>query len=131
MNSKAVILLIMTLSVKSLFAQELSSWIDNNTFKYKIVRVSLQLKTEEKAVPSKYLIKAELPENARNDLKKLTKKEWLALLSNDKSDWAANLFLYDLFERDAFLFNTTKNREQWCLSLKQKDIDFWKKKLKE
>ena len=60
-------------------------------------------------------------------LKSLKYGEWIRLLQNNQSDWAANLILYCLFEREAAIFNNGFKREDWVKTMKNEDIVYWKK----
>ena len=59
-------------------------------------------------------------------IKLLTTEQWLCLLNNPKSDWATNLILYQLYEKDAVLFSTIKKREDWIGFRRDEDITYWK-----
>ena len=59
-------------------------------------------------------------------IKVLAAEQWLCLLNNPKSDWAANLILYQLYEKDAILFSKIKKREDWIGFRKDEDIEYWK-----
>jgi hypothetical protein len=60
----------------------------------------------------------------------LSKKEWLTMLSNEKTDWAANLLLYQLNKRDALVFKIIKSRDSWIIKRRKADIAYWEKNLK-
>jgi hypothetical protein len=59
-------------------------------------------------------------------IKSLPTEQWLCLLNNPKSDWAANLILYQLYDKDAILFSKIKKREDWIGFRRDEDIAYWK-----
>lgn len=106
--------------------------VTNETIKYKIIRTSLRFVGEKTVIPSKYLIQVELNDATKARLRKLKKQQWVALLNNETYDWAANLLLYDLFERDAIPYHVlVKDRNTWLEKLKTEEIAYWSTYLKE
>ena len=67
--------------------------------------------------------------NNRKKLKKVKINDWMVLLESKNTDWAANLYLYSLFKRDATQFEVVKTKEEWRNCCKEKDLEFWKKNL--
>ena len=63
-------------------------------------------------------------------VRNITSETWKVLLNNSNSDWAANLILYSIYDKDAFLLSKYNNRELWSKNLKNEDLDFWNKKFK-
>jgi hypothetical protein len=112
-------------------AQDDRLLLQNSSIKYQILYIGPQLLDSSKATPSKYLIRVRLNNSERKTVKSFDKAEWIKLLLNDKSDWAANLTLYDLYHKDAILYNTViKSRADWVRVNKEKDISYWKTFLK-
>jgi hypothetical protein len=100
--------------------------IDNNSIKYRISRISMQLINDSQAVAAKYIIRVQMSTKDKNEIKKWGKNKWEELLQDKKTDWAANLILYDKYERDAILFNSViKSRKDWLLTERQKDLNYW------
>ena len=63
----------------------------------------------------------------RRIIKSINKEEWIKLLLNNKTDWAANLILYDLYKKNAVVFNTViKSRKDWINVSKDTDVSYWK-----
>jgi hypothetical protein len=58
--------------------------------------------------------------------KTLSSTEWISLLNDPEKDWAANLVLYQIYERDATVFKIIKGRNEWIGVLRQSDISYWK-----
>jgi len=59
----------------------------------------------------------------------LSKECWMSLLENENTNWAANLILYSIYDRDALLLSRS-NEKDWKKFLKKDDIDYWRKNLK-
>jgi hypothetical protein len=111
-----------------LFSQEIPS---NDSVKYKVLRKGSVIISEKLVEPVSYYIYVDISNLLREEYKKITKTKWLELLGNEKTDWAANLILYDLYRKDAITFsNNMKKREDWVLSKqKNRDIKYWKSNL--
>lgn len=62
-------------------------------------------------------------------LRSLSREQWLGLLDDENTDWAANLILYDIYSHAGLGFYRT-TREDWVVSRKEKDKAWWKKTLK-
>jgi hypothetical protein len=112
-------------------AQNGKALLQNSSIKYQILYIAPQLLDSNRATTSKYIIRVQLKNSERKTVKSFDKAEWMKLLLNDKSDWAANLTLYDLYHKDAMLYNTViKSRADWVRVSKEKDISYWKALLK-
>lgn len=105
--------------------------INNITAKFTVLRTSLQLLDSTRISPPRYMIDVKLSESEKKQLKALSKSFWIDCLQNTKTDWAANLLLYDLYEKDAiFYWNKIKTRSDWILIGKIEDLAYWSNKLK-
>ena len=72
----------------------------------------------------------DLSEKEEEIVRRINKKAWLMLLKNPKTDWAANLILYDIFDKNALLFSFPKlTRKDWLVCLREQDLKFWKNRL--
>jgi hypothetical protein len=77
------------------------------------------------------MIQVELSETGKRQLKTLPKTVWITWLQNKSTDWAANLILYDLYQKDAFLYwSLIKKRSAWILAVKEDDLTHWSNTLK-
>jgi hypothetical protein len=104
------------------------SFINNEKIKYSIV-----LKSCDTCVPISnigYRVLVELNEKEDLIVKKLKKESWVSLLNDDKSDWAANLLLYYLHDKNAIIFRRKEAVEMWHSYFKKEDLDYWHKTLK-
>jgi len=107
-----------------------SAHLNNDSIKFEIYRTSSKFVGTGKIIPSKTIIKVVITDTMRKEIKKWRYSDWIKLLSATQTDWAANLMLYDIYEKDATVFKVIKTRDDWEGSYKKKDIDFWKKRLK-
>lgn len=126
-----VIIIIPLLSKGQDEINERYRFITNDSIRYDVLSVAPTLKATNKIRVTKYFVTVNISQNERRKYKKLNYKQWLLLLENNKTDWATNLILYDLYEKNAnsFFFDI-KSRKQWVVSQKEKDIKYWGKYLK-
>jgi hypothetical protein len=104
------------------------SFIQNKKMKYTIV-----LKSCDSCIPIKnigYRVILSLNNNQKDIIKKIEKRTWIKLLHDNDKDFAANLILYSINNRDAFLLTTINSEEEWRKYLKEKDLEYWIKNLK-
>lgn len=107
------------------------SFINNDSIKYDVLSTAPTLVSKNRIRNTRYFIVSNLnPENSKI-IKNYPYDKWMAFLKNESSDWAANLILYELYNKDAVSFFTMiKNRHEWVILQKQKDLLFWKTFLK-
>lgn len=110
-------------------AQNKIKFIKNKTIKFEVVRKSFEFIDTNNIVPAKYFIKVNSNSNQRKEIKTLTSEDWKKLLNDTHSDWAANLILYDMYERNAFFF-IIKNKRKWRMFQMERDIQYWSEHLK-
>lgn len=100
--------------------------INNDEISFSLQRFGIDF-TRETTVKAEILIETNIKSEKMWERFKLIKvEEWLCLLTNQATDWAANLILYQLHERDALLFKKIKKREDWVKGMKERDIAYWK-----
>lgn len=104
------------------------SFIRNNKIKYSLVLASCD--SCSPIVNKGYRIVTQITEKERKIAHQLTYNDWVRLLNDKKSDWAANLILYDIFDKDALSFYSFNNRKKWLKYFKGEDLAFWEQKLK-
>jgi hypothetical protein len=100
------------------------TFINNKTIDYSIVMMSC-----DTCVPIRnigYRVVINLKEKDMRIVGKLNRSCWIALLQNDKSDWAANLILYSLKNEDALLLSQS-DVDDWKKNLKKNDLIYWAK----
>lgn len=104
-------------------------WIKNQNLNYSIAIISGQLDMEKNEyIPQKYVVVLELDTKQYEDLRQLTEDDWSELLKNEETDFATNLILHFVWEKDAF--HMYRNDESfWRKEYKEQDIDFWKENI--
>lgn len=104
----------------------ISTLLNNDSIRYEVIRKAEQINPSSIGKVSISYIKIELSKDFKKYLLKQKTDFWLWYLSNEKSDWAANLVLYSLYKRDAALLAYVyTDRNKW-LKIKDKDIGYWK-----
>lgn len=104
------------------------AFISNEKIKYSIVLMAC-----DTCVPIRnigYRVIVSLSKKEENIVKKITPDTWKALLNNNKSDWASNLILYNLHNKDAFRLSKHDDREVWFKHFKKEDLEFWDNQFK-
>jgi hypothetical protein len=104
------------------------NFIRNSAIKYSLVFSSC-----DSCVPimtKGYRISTNITTEQLGIANKLTYSDWLNMLNSSKSDWAANLILYQIFDKDAVSFFSFNNRSKWIKYFKGQDIEYWNQKLK-
>ena len=100
--------------------------ITNEEISFVIFRNGMDFTTDTKP-KSNMVIETNIKDTVLwKQLKSFTAEQWLCLLNNPKSDWAANLILYQVYEKEAILFTMYKKREDWIRYRKNEDIAYWK-----
>ncbi len=111
-------------------SSDLLQLIRNEDLKFTIWYISPVFNDSEIIVEPNIVIHVSLPQSIKRQLVNISRKEWISLLENKKSDWAANLILYEIYEKNALLFEYVKKRENWVGVHQREDIEYWKQKLK-
>ena len=130
---KLLIILILGSTITMSNAQNISKdkintdFIDNCKIKYSIGLASCDSCFPVHSIG--YRIVTTLTEEQETIVNKLSYKEWLSLLSNKKSDWAANLILYYVIGKDAIPLYSIKTRKEWLINMKSQDLVYWEQNL--
>ena len=103
-------------------------FIRNDKIKYSIVLASCD--SCFPIMTKGYRIRTNLTEEQKEIVHSLTFKDWAYLLNDSKSDWAANLTLYEIFDKDAISLYSFNSRKKWIKYFKGEDLAFWEQKLK-
>jgi len=104
------------------------TFISNEKLQHSIVLMSC-----DTCVPIRnigYRVIVQLSKKEEEAIKKITPNTWIELLNNNNSDWAANLILYSLYDKNAILLSRNDDKESWDKYLKKEDLDFWNNKFK-
>jgi len=100
----------------------------NDSIKFTIVFVSPSVADPKRRVSGRY-VQLNMTKECEMLLLKKDSAFWMHHLTNVKDDWATNLVLYYLYQKDAtaiaYLFST---REKW-LKIKRDEIRYWRQKL--
>ncbi len=103
---------------------------NNRSLKYSILKTAAEIIDTNRLVVPRYYVKVLLSGSRKNVIKKLSYDEWMNLLLNKNTDWAANLCLYDLFEKDAVIERLfIETRKEWLKCCRREDVEYWKKNL--
>jgi hypothetical protein len=100
-------------------------FINNEKIQHSIVLMSC-----DTCVPIRnigYRVIVQLSKKEKETIKKITPGTWTELLNKNKSDWAANLILYSLYDKNAILLSRNDSKETWEIYLKEEDLKFWNK----
>lgn len=103
-------------------------FIKNQKIKHSIVLMSC-----DTCVPIRnigYRVIVELNKKNNAIVKKISKENWLKLLNNNCTDYAANLLLYSMYKKDALILSKNDGIESWRKYLKKDDLAYWSKHLK-
>ena len=59
----------------------------------------------------------------------MKRKEWLSLLNDETTDYAANILLYYIYNREAIALLYNRSIKDWRDGMKEDDILYWDKTL--
>lgn len=115
----------------TVYSQSSLSFIRNDSIKFRYGFRTPSL-FDKHPVPSYYVIHVTINKEQRIAAKGVNRECWIRLLKDKSTDWAANLILYDLYQKDAtdFRILDLKSRDDWVLEIRQRDISYWTKYLK-
>lgn len=103
------------------------SFVNNDSIRHSII-----LLTCDTCVPISnigYRVLVQMSKENMKAVKLLSKERWIALLEDKRSDWAANLILYYIYNKDAWLLSRRDSRDLWVKYLKEEDVKFWDQQL--
>ena len=103
-------------------------FINNRTIKYNILLVACDTCAPIHDIG--YRVRISLSAKEDSIIKHISKRQWLSMLNDKKTDFAANLLLYQLYEREAIMFLQIKDATDWRLSMKDDDLYYWRRTLK-
>ncbi len=99
-------------------------WISNDKLEYYTV-----MRSCDTCIPIRTLaglfVEVNITEKQKFLLKRVTYNQWLSLLNDDKTDWAANILLYYMYNKDAI--SLADDKKTWLLYFKNKDIEYWRR----
>ena len=103
-------------------------FINNRTIKYNILLVACDTCAPIHDIG--YRVRISLSAKEDSIIKHISKRQWLSMLNDKKTDFAANLLLYQLYEREAIMFLQIKDETDWRLAMKENDLHYWQQTLK-
>ena len=103
-------------------------FINNRTIKYNILLVACDTCAPIHDIG--YRVRISLSAKEDSIIKHISKRQWLGMLNDKKTDFAANLLLYQLYEREAIMFLQIKDASDWRLAMKDDDLYYWRRTLK-
>lgn len=103
-------------------------FIDNRTIKYNITLVACDTCAPIHDIG--YRVQISLSAKEDSIIKHINKRQWLSMLNDKKTDFAANLLLYRLYEREAIVLLHYNNAPEWRQAMKENDLHYWQQTLK-
>ena len=76
-----------------------------------------------------YRVRVKLSADEDSLIRTIKKEQWLQLLQNSATDYAANALLYSLYNRDAIVLFYHRNIDDWLMDMKDVYIKYWKNNL--
>lgn len=77
-----------------------------------------------------YRVLISLPAGQDSVISHISKTQWLNMLGSERTDFAANLLLYRLYEREAIVLLHYNNAPEWRQAMKEDDLHYWQQTLK-
>ena len=103
-------------------------FIDNRTIKYNITLVACDTCAPIHDIG--YRVQISLSAKEDSIIKHINKRQWLSMHNDKKTDFAANLLLYRLYEREAIVLLHYNNAPEWRQAMKENDLHYWQQTLK-
>lgn len=77
-----------------------------------------------------YRVSVKLTPKQDSIIVRMKRREWLSLLNDETTDYAANILLYYIYNRDAIVLLYNRSIKDWRDGMKEDDILYWEKRLK-
>lgn len=110
---------------------QLPDFIRNETVNYRVCITGLKFLDSNKVKLRTTFIEVFMSDSARKEVLKISYEKWMQLLSNKNTDWAANLYLWDIYKRETTDLVYPSNRSSWIKCCKVEDVYYWKKYLRQ
>jgi len=101
-------------------------YFNNDSIHYDVIYVSHSVLSKKTNPISKHYVSLRISKTYRDYLLGKDTVFWLERLQNDTSDWATNLVLYYLYDKDASRLIVFNTRKKW-LRIKEDDVKYWRK----
>lgn len=139
MKFNSVILGILVLGISSCCAQKTHckreknitnelSFINNRRINFSINKVACD--TCFPIFDIGYRVRVKLTPKQDSIIVRMKRREWLSLLNDETTDYAANILLYYIYNRDAIVLLYNRSIREWRAAMKEDDILYWEQKLK-
>ena len=112
---------------RDLYINELS-FINNRNLNFSIKRVASD--SCFPIIDIGYRIRVKLTPKQDSLIRKLKKRQWINMLNNNTTDYAANILLYYIHNRDATVLLYNRSLKDWRDGMKNEDILYWNETLK-
>ena len=140
MKAKLLILMILVMFISSCGAHKTPqsekkdsitrqlSFINNKNIDFSIKKVACD--SCFPIIDIGYRVKVKLSAKQESLIAKLKKKEWIHMLNDETTDYAANILLYYIYKRDAIVLLYNRDIRKWRDGMKSDDILYWNHILK-
>ena len=139
MKFNSVILVFLVMGISSCCAQKTHckreknitnelSFINNRRINFSIKKVAC-----DRCFPIfdiGYRVRVKLTPKQDSIIVRMKRREWLSLLNDETTDYAANILLYYIYNRDAIVLLYNRSIREWRAAMKEDDISYWEQKLK-
>jgi len=98
-------------------------FINNSTIKYDIVLAACDTCAPIRNIGFRVIL--QLHKNQYKAIQNINAKEWLRLLNQKSTDFAANIILYSIYDKDATVITAFATPEKWRRALKDDDLKYW------
>jgi hypothetical protein len=134
------LLVILLLSISSCNAQRTNdennkskeslnaSFIKNEELKFSIKKVACDTCFPIRDIG--YRVRVHLSSKQDSVIRNMSKVQWMLKLHDCNTDFAANILLYYLYDRDAFVLLYNSEIQDWRRAMKEDDIHYWEKVVK-
>ena len=134
------LLVILLLSISSCNAQRTNdennkskeslnaSFIKNEELKFSIKKVACDTCFPIRDIG--YRVRVHLSSKQDSVIRNMSKVQWMLKLHDCDTDFAANILLYYLYDRDAFVLLYNSEIQDWRRAMKEDDIHYWEKVVK-
>lgn len=112
---------------RDLYINELS-FINNRNLNFSIKRVASDSCFPIIDIGNR--IRVKLTPKQDSLIRKLKKRQWINMLNNNTTDYAANILLYYIHNRDATVLLYNRSLKDWRDGMKNEDILYWNETLK-
>lgn len=140
LHIKFDLLVILLLSISSCNAQRTNdennkskeslnaSFIKNEELKFSIKKVACDTCFPIRDIG--YRVRVHLSSKQDSVIRNMSKVQWMLKLHDCDTDFAANILLYYLYDRDAFVLLYNSEIQDWRRAMKEDDIHYWEKVVK-